>query len=113
WQVYGCHLSLAQARELALSLAKTLTALGVVRGIASLVSRTLKATLGGYVMTSAVQSISSAYLTRVAGLSFITYFRQNQNWGTQGMDAVVQSQLQEQQAGLPQFVREAWQKLRP
>ncbi|MEN9233198.1 MAG: GTP-binding protein [Gloeomargarita sp. DG02_1_bins_92] len=112
-QVYGCHLSLAQARELALSLAKTLTALGVVRGIASLVSRTLKATLGGYVMTSAVQSISSAYLTRVAGFSFITYFRQNQSWGSQGMDAVVQSQLQEQQAGLPQFVREAWQKLRP
>ncbi len=112
-QVYGCHLNLDQGRELALSLAKTLTALGLVRGVASLVSRTLKATLGGYIITSAVQSISAAYLTRVAGMAFITYFRQNQNWGAAGMAGVVQSELHSLQTRLPQFVREAWQRLKP
>jgi small GTP-binding protein len=112
-QVYGCHLSLAQGRELALSLAKTLTALGVVRGVASLVSRTLKATIAGYVLTSAVQSISAAYLTRVAGGSFITYFRNQQSWGAAGMVGVVQSQVQAQQAGLSQFIQQAWQRLQP
>lgn len=112
-QVYGCNLNLAQGRELALSLAKTLTALGVVRGVASLVSRTLKATFGGYVITSAVQSISAAYLTRVAGMTFITYFRQNQSWGAAGMDGVVRTELESLQTGLPQFVREAWQRVKP
>jgi len=110
-QVYDCHLSLAQGRELALSLAKTLTALGIARGVASLVSRTLKATLAGYVLTSAVQSISAAYLTRVAGLSFITYFRNQQSWGAAGMADVVRRHAQAQQAGLSQWIQQAWQRL--
>lgn len=111
-QVYGCHLSLDQGRELALSLAKTLTALGVARGIASLVGRTLKTTVAGYVLTSAVQSISAAYLTRVAGLSFITYFRQNQSWGDQGMAAVVRQYWEQEKSQLPRWIHQAWQRLR-
>ncbi|MCS7030169.1 MAG: GTP-binding protein [Gloeomargarita sp. SKYG116] len=110
-QVYGCRLSLEQGRELALSLAKTLTALGVARGIASLVSRTLKTTVAGYVFTSAVQSVSAAYLTRVAGLSFITYFRQNQSWGEGGMAAVVRQQWEQEKETLPRWVQMAWQRL--
>ncbi len=110
-QVYDCHLSLAQGQELALSLAKTLTALGVARGIARLVSRTLKATAAGYVLTSAVQSISAAYLTRVAGLSFITYFRNQQSWGPAGMADVVRRHAQAQQAGLSRWIQQAWQRL--
>jgi hypothetical protein len=40
----------------------------------------------------AVQAASAAWLTRVAGRSFITYFRQDQDWGDGGLEAVLQRQ---------------------
>jgi hypothetical protein len=79
---------------LALSLGKTLASLGIVEGVLTVVSTALKLSIGGYVVGKAIQGVSAAYLTRIAGKSFIEYFRQDQDWGDGGMTEVVQRQYQ-------------------
>jgi uncharacterized protein (DUF697 family) len=93
-QVYGCSVSLAEGRELALSLAKTLTSLGVVKGALQLLSIGLQTNLTTVLAGRALQGVSAAYLTRIAGKSFAQYFRQNQDWGDGGMGEVVQKQFE-------------------
>ena len=93
-KVYGCELSQEEGRELARSLAKTLGTLGIVKGVLSIVTRALEFSVAGYVVGKTVQSVSTAYLTRIAGYSFIEYFRNDQDWGDGGMAEVVQQQFQ-------------------
>ncbi len=93
-KVYGCELSTEEGRELARSLAKTLGGLGIVKGVVSVFTRALQFSVAGYVVGKTVQSISAAYLTRIAGNSFIEYFRNDQDWGDGGMAEVVQQQFQ-------------------
>ena len=54
----------------------------------------LQFSVAGYLVGRAVQSVSAAYLTRIAGKSFIEYFRHDQDWGDGGMTEVVQRQFQ-------------------
>ncbi|MEM6425216.1 MAG: YcjF family protein [Cyanobacteria bacterium P01_D01_bin.128] len=42
----------------------------------------------------AIQGVSGAYLTRIAGKSFVEYFRRSQDWGDGGISEVVQQQFQ-------------------
>jgi hypothetical protein len=42
----------------------------------------------------AIQGVTAAYLTRIAGKSFIEYFRNDQDWGDGGITEVVQRQFQ-------------------
>jgi uncharacterized protein (DUF697 family) len=93
-QVYGCDLNLDRGRELAFSLGKTLASLGIVKGVITLVSTALQVSIGGMIVGRAIQAISAAYLTRIAGKSFIEYFRHDQDWGDGGMTEVVQRQFQ-------------------
>jgi uncharacterized protein len=92
-KVYGCQLDKSNAKELALSLGKTVGGLGILRGSIELLSNALKLTIATYVVGKAIQGVTGAYLTRIAGLSFIEYFRSNQDWGDGGMDEVVQEQF--------------------
>jgi hypothetical protein len=41
-----------------------------------------------------IQGVTAAYLTRIAGKSFIEYFRHDQDWGDGGITEVVQQQFQ-------------------
>ena len=93
-KVYGCELNLERGRELALSLAKTLASLGIIKGVMQLVTTALQMSVATFVVGRAIQSVSAAYLTRIAGKSFIEYFRHNQEWGDGGMTQVVQQQFQ-------------------
>jgi uncharacterized protein len=93
-KVYGCDLNKATAQELALSLGKTLTSLGIVKGTIQLLSTALTINVTTYALGKGIQGITTAYLTRIAGRSFIEYFRQNQTWGDGGMTEVVQQQFQ-------------------
>jgi uncharacterized protein len=93
-RVYGCDLNPDRGRELALSLGKTLASLGIVKGAVSLIATALQLSVGGMLVGRAVQGVSAAYLTRIAGRSFIEYFRQDQDWGDGGMSEVVQRQFQ-------------------
>ena len=93
-KIYDCELTMEQGRELAVSLAKTLGSLGIVKGALQVFTRALQFSVAGYVLGKTIQSISAAYLTRIAGKSFIEYFRNDQDWGDGGMTEVVQRQFQ-------------------
>ncbi|HEY9859236.1 MAG TPA: YcjF family protein, partial [Candidatus Obscuribacterales bacterium] len=93
-QVYGCDINAERGRELALSLAKTLASLGIVKGAIDLVSTALRLNVATFLVGKAIQGVSAAYLTRIAGKSFIEYFRHDQDWGDGGMTEVVQRQFQ-------------------
>lgn len=92
-RVYDCEMNLERGKELALSLAKTLVSLGVVRGAIELFSIALQTNVGTFLVGRAIQGVTAAYLTRIAGKSFIEYFRRNQDWGDGGMTEVVQEQF--------------------
>lgn len=93
-KIYGCELNLERGRELALSLAKTLASLGIVKGAIQLLSTALQFNVATIVVGKAIQGVTAAYLTRIAGRSFIEYFRHNQDWGDGGITEVVQRQFQ-------------------
>jgi GTPase SAR1 family protein len=93
-QIYGCELNSDRGKELALSLGKTLVSLGVVKGAIELLARALQLNLATYLVGKAIQGVSAAYLTRIAGKSFVEYFQHDQDWGDGGMTEVVQKQFQ-------------------
>jgi hypothetical protein len=93
-KIYGCELNMDRGRELALSLGKTLASLGIVKGALQLVTTALQLNIATYVAGKAIQGVTAAYLTRIAGKSFIEYFRHDQDWGDGGMTEVVQRQFQ-------------------
>jgi uncharacterized protein len=93
-KIYGCELNLERGRELALSLAKTLASLGIVKGAIQLLSTALQLNVATFIVGRAIQAVTAAYLTRIAGKSFIEYFRHDQDWGDGGMTEVVQRQFQ-------------------
>jgi small GTP-binding protein len=108
-RIYGCDINAERARELASSLAKTLVSLGVVKGAIELISTALQFSVGGFLAGRAIQGVSAAYLTRIAGKSFIEYFRHDQDWGDGGMTEVVQKQFQlnRRDEFIKSFVQEA------
>jgi hypothetical protein len=93
-QIYGCELNIERGKELALSLGKTLVSLGVVKGAVELLARALQLNFATYIVGKIIQGVTAAYLTRIAGKSFIEYFRQNRDWGDGGITEVVQRQFQ-------------------
>jgi uncharacterized protein len=108
-RVYGCEMDLERGKELALSLAKTLAGLGIVTGVMEVITTALELSVGGYVVGKSIQSISAAYLTRIAGKSFVQYFRNDQDWGDGGITAVVKQQfeLNRRDEFVKVFVKEA------
>lgn len=93
-RIYGCDLNMERGRELALSLGKTLASLGIVQGAMQILSRALQFQIATYLVGKAIQGVTAAYLIRIAGKSFIEYFRHDQDWGDGGMTEVVQQQFQ-------------------
>jgi small GTP-binding protein len=112
-KVYGCEINSDRGRELALSLGKTLVSLGVVKGAVELIARALQLNLATYVVGKVIQGVSAAYLTRIAGKSFIEYFRQDQDWGDGGITEVVQQQfkLSRKDEFVKSFVKDAISKV--
>ncbi|MEM8675559.1 MAG: GTP-binding protein [Cyanobacteria bacterium P01_G01_bin.67] len=93
-RIYNIELNLEQGKELALSLGKTLVSLGVVKGAVDILAKALQFHFATYIVGKAIQAVSAAYLTRIAGKSFIEYFRRNLDWGDGGITEVVQQQFQ-------------------
>lgn len=93
-QVYGCEINSERGKELAISLGKTLVSLGVVKGAIELLARALQTNIATYIVGKVIQAVTAAYLTRIAGKSFVEYFRHDQDWGDGGISEVVQRQFQ-------------------
>lgn len=108
-KIYGCELNLERGRELALSLGKTLASLGIVKGAFQLLSTALQVSVPTFIIGRAIQAVTAAYLTRIAGKSFIEYFRHNQQWGDGGITEVVQQQFQlnRRDEFMQEFVKQA------
>ncbi|MFM9110270.1 MAG: YcjF family protein [Prochlorococcaceae cyanobacterium] len=112
-QLHGVELSRDSARDLALSVGRTLAGLGLVKGGVGLISSALSLSLPTVVLARAVQAVSAAWLTRVAGLSFLTYFQRGQDWGDGGLAAVLQTQydLSRREGALQRFLQTALRRV--
>jgi GTPase SAR1 family protein/membrane protein implicated in regulation of membrane protease activity len=112
-RVYGYDVSLEEGKALAISLAKTLGGLGLVKGAVDLLALGLQTNVATVLAGRALKGVSGAYLTRVAGKSFVEYFRHNQDWGDGGMGAVVEEQfrLNQREAAMKAFVQDAIAKV--
>ncbi|ABX08953.1 YcjF family protein [Prochlorococcus marinus] len=106
---YGLKLTRKRSQELALSVGRTLAGLGIVKGGMSIISNSLSLTLPTIVIGKVVQGITAAWLTKVAGESFITYFSQDQDWGDGGIQEVVQRHynLYRRESSLKSFIQTA------
>lgn len=112
-RVYGCELNMERGKELAVSLAKTIASLGIVKGAIQLISTALQFHVATFVIGRAIQGVTVAYLTRIAGKSFIEYFRHDQDWGDGGMTEVVKEQfkLNRKDEFIKAFVQEAIERV--
>jgi GTPase SAR1 family protein len=93
-KVYGVSLDRAAAQELALSVGRSLAGLGMVKGGVALLSSALSLNLPALLLSRAIQASTAAWLTRVAGCSFIEYFQRDQDWGDGGLPEVLQRQYE-------------------
>ena len=112
-RVYGITLSRAAAQELAVSVGRTLAGLGLIKGGAALLSAALSLNLPALLVSRALQAVSGAWLTRVAGRSFLTYFQQDQDWGDGGMQEVLQREyeLNRREGALRSFLAAAFTRV--
>ncbi|MEL6603594.1 MAG: GTP-binding protein [Cyanobacteria bacterium J06614_10] len=112
-QVYGVTVSIEDAKALALSLAKTMAGLSIAKGAMKMLALGLQANVATAVASKLLQGVSAAYLTRIAGKSFMAYFQADQNWGDGGIQSVVaqQYQLNRRDEFVRQFLRSAVDRL--
>ncbi|MEA5533597.1 DUF697 domain-containing protein [Crocosphaera sp. XPORK-15E] len=81
--IYNLKFSLAQGQTVSAKIAKVMVQLGVVELSTHAISGLLKSNAVTYVAGGVTQGISAAYLTRLAGLSLVEYF-QEQDINTSG-----------------------------
>jgi small GTP-binding protein len=112
-RVYGVNLSRETGQELALSVGRTLAGLGVIKGGLGLITSALSLNLPVLVVSKVVQGVSAAWLTRIGGQSFLTYFEQDQDWGDGGLQEVVQRQydLNRRDGALKRFLEAAFNRV--
>jgi small GTP-binding protein len=112
-RVYGVTLSRSSAQELAVSVGRTLAGLGLIKGGVTLLSGALSLSLPTLIVSRALQAVSGAWLTRVAGRGFITYFQQDQDWGDGGMGEVLQREyeLNRREGALRSFLSAAFNRV--
>ena len=112
-RVYGISLSRKSAQDLALSVGRTMACLGLVKWGVGLLATALSLNVPALVVSRALQAVSAAWLTRIAGLSFITYFERDQEWGDGGLQEVVQQQydLNRREGALSRFLEAAFNRV--
>ena len=111
--IYQQKFSVSQAQAAAGSIGKLMVKLGLVELTSQTISSILKSNAVTYVAGGAVQGVSAAYLTRLAGLSLIEYFQEQDVNTTQGLNLdtlgqKLQQVFQQNQrtAFLQQFVKQ-------
>jgi GTPase SAR1 family protein len=112
-RIYGVALSRANAQDLALTLGRSLGGLGLIKGGVALVGSALTLNLPALLMSRALQAVSAAWLTRVAGRSLIVFFQQDQDWGDGGLPEVLQREydLSRREGVLRSFLDVAYRRV--
>ena len=75
-QLYQQKFSLDQAKQIAKNMAEIMIKLGIVEVSTQAIASVLKTNALTYLAGGALQGISGAYLTRIAGLSLMTYWEE-------------------------------------
>jgi GTPase SAR1 family protein len=112
-RLYGVNLSKSNAQDLALTVGRSLAGLGLVKGGVALLGSALSLNLPALLVSRAVQAVSAAWLTRLAGRSFIVYFQQGQDWGDGGLPEVLQREydLNRREGVLRRFLEAAYRQV--
>ena len=112
-RIHGVKLDRDQGRELALAVGRTMTGLGLVKGGTMLLTAALSTAWPALVVAKALQGVSAAWLTRVAGASLMEYFSRNQDWGDGGMAAAIRKHydLNRRQTQLDDFLAMAVERI--
>ncbi len=112
-KIYGVEITKERAKNLAISVGKTLATMGLVKGGVTLISSTLSISLPTLVVSKVIQGVSVSWLTRIAGASFITYFQQDQSWGDGGIQEVVEYHynLNKRDEYFQSFIRRAYERV--
>ena len=112
-RLYGVNLSRSHAQDLALTVGRSLAGLGLVKGGVALLGSALSLNLPALLMSRALQAVSAAWLTRLAGRSFIVYFQQGQDWGDGGLPEVLQREydLNRREGVLKRFLEAAYRQV--
>lgn len=74
-EIYQQKLSLEKAKNASLTIGQLMVKLGIVEFSTQTLGSILKSNVVTYIAGGAVQGVSAAYLTRIAGLSLIEYFQ--------------------------------------
>ncbi len=120
--IYQQKFSLEQAQTVAVTMGSLMLKLGLVELSTKAVSTVLRSNAVTFVAGGAVQGVSAAYLTRVAGLSLVEYFQQQEiaiDSGTGlNLDKLRQTlqnvfQQNQQMACLQGFVKQGVKRLLP
>lgn len=108
-RAFGAEIRAEQAKRMARELAQVMIKMGIVGLATEIMGKALKSTLVGYAAGGAIEALAGAYLTRLAGETFIEYFAQDQNWGEGGMQGAIERKFQMQRQGefIAEFVKEA------
>ena len=117
-QRYQQKFTLDQAKTIATTMAGTMVKLGLVEISTQAISTVLKTNFITFVAGGAIQGVSAAYLTRMAGLTLIEYFENDGAVGQVRPDLlrkIMQRVFQENQRStfLQGFVQQAIDRLTP
>ena len=112
-KVYGVSFTRSRAKELSLTIARTLVGLGLIKGSINIISTALHLSLPTIIIGKVIQSVAAAWLTRISGASLITYFEQNQDWGDGGVQEVVRKHydLNRRSSALNKFIELAFKNV--
>ena len=112
-KIYGENLTKERAVELTKSIVKVLATLGVVKSGINMFTNLLSTNFTTRFISKSVQSITAAWIIRIVGLAFVEYFKNNQNWGDEGIHELVQNlyELNKREVILKDFLKEALQKI--
>ena len=112
-KIYGSKLTKEKASELTKSIIVVLASLGVVKGGMNLITNLLSTNFSTSFITRSLESITTAWIIKIVGLSFIKYFEQNQDWGDGGIQEVVENEykINKREDIFKEFLNEALKKI--
>ncbi|WP_165071491.1 YcjF family protein [Paludisphaera rhizosphaerae] len=93
-RVYDLNPSPGQMRALAARLGQGMLKVGLVEAASSVVAGVFKRTPTTFLAAGAVQAVTMAYLSRIAGKTLSDYFRNGENWGPEGVEGALLRQFE-------------------
>ena len=112
-KIYELSLTKKDAKQLSKSLLNVLVKLGILKGSINIISSALSLNFTTVFISKTIQSLTSAWLIKIVGLSLIKYFENGQNWGDEGIQEVVDQiyKINKRDEILKHFIDEAVVKI--